>query len=334
MARKLRVEFEGAINHVTVRGVERRPIFRDDVDRERFVVQLADSVEFFGVRLYLYVLMANHVHLLVETPRGNLSAFMQRLQTAYSVYFNRRHRRAGHLTQGRYGAQLVQGDTYLLNLSRYIHLNPVFVGARAKEPLRRRIQALRAHRWSSYRGYVGLARPEPFVDRGPVLASVPGGSGGRARDYRRFVESGIARTDEEFLETLRDSTWGIGDSEFRRRVRREYERVAVVARRVEDVAYRRTGGRRSPDAVLASVAKTCGVKVQELRERRYGSPARAVAMYALGKYAAMNQREVAALLRVGTGSAVCRAVGRLAVRQGRDQKLKAMVVSLESALAR
>ena len=132
MARKLRIEPAGAIYHFTVRGVERRAIFRDDADRERFVEQFADSVERFGVRLYLYCLMSNHVHLLVETPMANLGAFMQRLQTAYTVYFNRRHRRAGHLMQGRYGAQLVQGDVYLLNLSRYIHLNPVFVGANSQ----------------------------------------------------------------------------------------------------------------------------------------------------------------------------------------------------------
>jgi REP element-mobilizing transposase RayT len=112
MARKLRVEDPGAIYHVTVRGVERRPLFVDDRDRERFVRRLGDAVAEYGVRLYLFCLMGNHVHLLIETPQANLSAFMHKVQTAYTVYFNLRHGRSGHLMQGRFGAEPVEGDEY------------------------------------------------------------------------------------------------------------------------------------------------------------------------------------------------------------------------------
>ena len=112
------MQFEGAIYHVTLRGVERRELFRDDGDRERFLDQLCKAVECDGVRVYLFCLMSNHVHLVVETPRANLSQFMHRLQTSYTVYFNLRHQRAGHLVQGRYGAVVVEGDEYLLKLSR------------------------------------------------------------------------------------------------------------------------------------------------------------------------------------------------------------------------
>src|ERR1035437_840283 len=118
MARKLRVQFEGAIYHVTLRGVERRDLFADDWDRKRFLEQLSRGVELDGVRLYLFCLMRNHAHLLIETPMSNLSSFMHRLQTAYAVYFDRRHQRCGHLLQGRYGAVPVEGDEYLLKLSR------------------------------------------------------------------------------------------------------------------------------------------------------------------------------------------------------------------------
>src|SRR5215831_9751891 len=125
MARLLRVPFPGAIYHVTVRGNERRLLFKDEADRKRFLSQLMESSQLHSARLYLVCLMPNHFHLLVETPCGNLSTFMARQLTAYAVYFNRRHQRVGHLTQGRYGAQLVEGNEYLLKLSRYIHLNPV-----------------------------------------------------------------------------------------------------------------------------------------------------------------------------------------------------------------
>ncbi len=110
MARPIRIEYEGAVYHVTIRGNERKALFQTDADRERFVQALADSLERYSVRLYLYCLMSNHTHFVLETPCGNLSRFMQRFQTAYTVYYNKRHRRSGHLMQGRFGASIVEED--------------------------------------------------------------------------------------------------------------------------------------------------------------------------------------------------------------------------------
>ena len=114
MPRQVRVEFPGAIYHITIRGNGRQSIFGDDRDRERFLRRLAESVEAYGIRLYLFALMSNHAHFLCETPSVNLSRFMQSLETGYTVYFNLRHRTSGHLFQGRYKAKLVEGDEYLL----------------------------------------------------------------------------------------------------------------------------------------------------------------------------------------------------------------------------
>ena len=124
MARPLRIEYSGAYYHVTSRGNERKAIFRDDRDRERLLELLARAVKDFHLRLHGYVLMTNHYHLLVETPRGGLSRALRYLNGVYTQAFNRRHRRVGHLFQGRYKAILVDKDAYLLELSRYIHLNP------------------------------------------------------------------------------------------------------------------------------------------------------------------------------------------------------------------
>ena len=107
MPRGLRVEFAGAVYHVMARGNERRDIFRDDRDRKRFLETLGEMAERFGVRVLAYCLMPNHYHLVMDTPRANLSQAMGWLQTTYTVRFNRRHRRAGHLFQGRFKAQLV-----------------------------------------------------------------------------------------------------------------------------------------------------------------------------------------------------------------------------------
>lgn len=127
MARKLRVLYEGALYHVTFRGNARQTVFLNDEDKGRLLSRLAESAEAYQVRIHLYCLMENHVHLLVGTPRANLDRFMGSVLTGYTVYFNRRHNRVGHLMQGRYGAQLVEGDEYLLRLSRYIHLTAYLV---------------------------------------------------------------------------------------------------------------------------------------------------------------------------------------------------------------
>ena len=124
MARHLRLEFEGAIYHVTSRGNERSNIFANDRDKERFLEKLAENVEQHHVRVYAYIIMTNHYHLLLETPRGNLSVFMQQLNTSYTMYYNVSHRRVGHLFSGRFKAKVVAGDEYLLKLTRYLHLNP------------------------------------------------------------------------------------------------------------------------------------------------------------------------------------------------------------------
>ena len=199
MARKLRVQFEGAIYHVTLRGVEQRFIFTEDRERQRFLDRVADGVETHDVRVYLYCLMGNHAHLVLETPRGNIERFMHGLNTAYSVYFNLRHGRSGHLFQGRYGAVLVEGNDYLLRLTRYLHLNPIFIKKTKKLPSKERVRLLREYPWSSYQAYIGKAKKKDFVDYGPMLSMFPGKASQRRIAYRRFVESGIAKTDEEFL---------------------------------------------------------------------------------------------------------------------------------------
>src|SRR5687768_14935552 len=125
MSRPLRVEYEHAAYHVTARGNERRRIFRSDADRELFLQTLAQTVALHGLVVHGFCLMPNHYHLLVETPRGNLSQATGWLQATYTIRFNRRHRRSGHLFQGRFKAHLIERDGYAPTLLRYVHLNPV-----------------------------------------------------------------------------------------------------------------------------------------------------------------------------------------------------------------
>jgi len=232
MPRKLRVQFQGAIYHVTIRGNGREDIITDDHDRKRFLKRLAESLETYGVRLYLFCLMSNHVHLVLETPRGNLSRFMQSVETGYTVYYNLRHNQSGHVLQGRYGAKLVDGDEYLLNLSRYVHLNPVFVDKIKNLPMKERIEILRNYRWSSYPGYAGIIREYEFVTSGPILGLMETRKNRQRREYRKYVESGAAETDEDFLALLKGARLAVGSDEFRAKIGGLYHELAEKSRKM------------------------------------------------------------------------------------------------------
>jgi REP element-mobilizing transposase RayT len=150
------------VYHVTARGNERKAIYRDDADRQRFLETLGQAVERFRVIVHAYCLMPNHYHLLLQTPRANLSAAAGWLQTTYSVRFNRRHRRSGHLFQGRFKAHLVEEDAYARELVKYVHLNPVRPKNRRKPVPVELKGELAEFRWSSHRAYAGLdGKPSP-----------------------------------------------------------------------------------------------------------------------------------------------------------------------------
>lgn len=327
MARHLRVEFPGAIYHVSCRMIgderlERSRLFGDDPERERFLERLGERVTEFNVRLYLFVLMTNHFHLVFETPEANCSRFMQSLSTAYTVYYNLRHRRHGHLLDGRYKAKLVEGDEYLLKLSRYVHLNPVMTGGRKEGPLAERIATLREYPWSSYPSYIGLRQPLDFVEYGPIL----GGMSGRRRDgpkrYREFVESGLAETDEDFLTVLKASPRCIGSDGFRSWIDEVYHQRLEKCARPEDVSFRGVTEPLPPEVVLGVLGGIFQVTPDDFLRRSRNSALRAVAARFLTRYSALSQRAVADLLKTGSGAAVCNQLARLPGKLAADRELR------------
>jgi REP element-mobilizing transposase RayT len=194
MARPLRIEYPGAWYHVTCRGNERRNIFRGDADRDRFLDILSTNLKLYRVELHAYVLMQTHFHLILMTPEANLRKFMQRFNTTYTVYFNRRHRRVGHLFQGRYKAILVEKEEYLVELSRYLHLNPVRIKENSQLEVEEKRRILKGYGWSSYAGYTHLRKRQPFVHYSEILHIVAGGDGfGGRRKYEHFVMDGVLK---------------------------------------------------------------------------------------------------------------------------------------------
>lgn len=334
MASPLRIEYEGAVYHVAVRGNARQAIFIDDADRAHFVRVLAESAGAFEVRLYLYCLMTNHVHLVLETPRANLGRFMHRLQTAYTVHFNRRHHRNGHLMQGRYGAWLVDRDAYMLRLSRYVHLNPVFVRSVRSRPIRERIALLRRYPWSSYRSYIRTGGRAAFVDHGPVLTMVEAGADGPAGAYRRFVETGIGDIDTAFLDVKAASRLCVGSAAFRDRVRARYERLVHGQARPEDAAFRRPARRVAVERILDVVCGAMAMPRDGLLVRRRDCLPRAVAARMLCDWGALTQREAAGVLGLGSGAAVSLQLRRLADALASDRQLRQRLDGIVAALAK
>lgn len=319
MARKPRALIEGGIYHVTSRGNERQAIFRDDRDRQRFLESLADSAATYQVRVYLYCLMPNHLHLLLETPLGNLDRFMGSLLTGYTVYFNRRHQRIGHLMQGRYGAQMVEGNDYLLKLSRYIHLNPVQVHKIRELPLNERLRLLRHYLWSSFREYAGKAKPSDWLSTGPVLAMMEGGrTAGQNKAYARYVEAGLAKTDEEFVRLMGARGIAIGSENFVETVKNLHGRKAAESLKREDVSFRQIRIRKGVKEVESAVREVVGDRWGQFEAYKAGRIVRGFTAWALHKYAGLTQREIAGRVGVGTGSAVSRMIdGTLASPEAR-----------------
>jgi REP element-mobilizing transposase RayT len=337
MARQLRVKYEGAIYHITCRMIgdgwlESSRLFVDDKDRERFLENLSDRVNQFNIRLYQYVLMTNHFHLVIETPKANCSEFMQSLSTAYTVYYNLRHRRHGHLLDGRYKAKLVEGDDYLLSLTRYVHLNPVHVGLMEKKPIEEKIRHLREYRWSSYLGYIGKGKKEEYLEYGPILAMMGGKKKVWAKEYQKFVESGLAKDDEEFKKTLKLSPRSIGGSGFRAWVDVLYQKLLDDHDAPEDVSFRRITEPLKVEDIMNVLAEEFGVKEEMFRQRKRGSAMRAVAARMLMTYGAQTQRQAAEHLSMGTGGAVSAQVRRLPVLLTEDSRLERMVKKIESLL--
>ncbi len=259
MARPLRIEFAGALYHVTSRGDRREAIFEDDTDRETFLAVLAAVVDRYNWICYAYCLMTDHYHLLVETVEGNLSKGMRQLNGVYTQASNRRHGRVGHLFQGRFKGILVDKDAYLLELSRYVVLNPV----RAKM-----VRSPERWRWSSYRTMIGEAPVPGWLAADGLLSQFAVRRAVARRRYQKFVLDGLGKG---IWDGLRQQIY-LGDDAF-------VEKMLAKAKIRGDAATVPHAQRRRPVPPLADIAA-----------RHKGRNAAILAAYATGVY---SYREIA-----------------------------------------
>jgi len=303
---------------VTVRGIEGRSIAMDDRDRSRWLEQLELVVHRHGWRLFAFALMGNHFHLFFQTPRPNLSRGMHDLNGGYVNFFNARHEREGHLFQGRFKAFVVEDEGYWLEVSRYVHLNPV----RAKIVARPE-----DWRWSSYGGYHRPALRLDWVDYGPVLAEFGGDDREGQKRYRAFVEEGLGEElNSPFDAAVHNLVLGSARlvesvmSVLSKRERTEKPPPAPLSMPVPSLT-----------AVLDAVAAHYGVEPQHWKPgRRSDSPARSVAAYLAREVTDATDVEIAHGLGYSSVSSVVRACQRVTEGIENPRSLGALRSQLQS----
>ncbi len=286
MARPLRIEYPHAHYHVTCRGNDRRTIFRDDGDREAFLERLRRSLEIYEVKLHCYVLMNNHFHLVAETPKANLSEFMRHFNVAYTSFFNRRHRRTGHLYQGRFKAILIQPDAWLLELSRYVHMNPVRTPRLRRGIVPDQVGQLWRYPWSSLGGYVSARRRQSWVHYDEVLSR----TGHSRRRYGRFVQDGLEQGVSSPWKQLRGQVI-LGDDRFWARSRQQWAGVAGTTALPTPVPG------MDPARITAEAARYFNLAPERLqRKRGRCRDQRGVLMELLYRHGGMTQQAIGAHL--------------------------------------
>jgi len=324
MARQLRIQYEGALYHITCRGNERKAIYRDDQDRKVFLELLITGIETYNIILYCYVLMDNHFHLLLETPLGNLSEFMRWFNITYTSHYNRRQKRSGHLYQGRYKSILVEKETHLYILSRYIHLNPVRIKQMKKVSLPEQKSYLKKYVWSSLPGYINDARKNNFVDYAQVLEPY----GGDVKKGRKLYWKTVGDDLPAGIDIKEDVVGGciLGSSAFIDWVRDSF--LPVKSREIP--AVRLLKKYKGKEEIIETICRYIGRGFHEIISER-GS-VRQIAMDMLYRFGGLKGTEIGEMMGIDY-STVSQGRKRLREKLKKDKKLSALMKKIESDLS-
>lgn len=317
MARQLRIEFEGAFYHVTSRGNLREKVFFVDNDRERFLEILRRTKERYGYLLHAYALMDNHYHLMIETPRANISQIMQNINTSYTVYINRKHHRSGHLLQGRFKGIIVDKDEYLFTLSRYIHLNPV----RAKI-----VQRPEDYKWTSYKAYIDKTARKTLVDTADTLSYFSKKKGKAARAYKAFIDAGVGGEENPFKEV--EAGIILGDGRFKEKIMGLLDEIKADD---EIPQLKRLREKVPIDKVINTCSSYYGKKQKELLRRGKGKRERQIVIYLSKVLSSKKSIEVGNYFGI-KGPAVSGVMKAIEGKLEKEKKLKKEIERLKEKI--
>ena len=312
----MRIEYPGAVYHITSRGNDRRDIFLDDADRRHFLELLGEVVRRFGWIVTAYTLMTTHFHLVIETPTPTLSRGMQWLNGSYAAWFNRRHKRWGHLLGDRFHAFLVEKESYYLELLRYVVLNPV----RAKM-----VERPEQYTWSSYRATAGYETAPAWLKVGEI-AALFGEAEEWRENYKAYVDEKL--TSEERLFDKVQRQLYLGTEEWVASMRKIVE---SKLRSDDHPTVQRTVGRPKMAKIIDAVAGACRTSARDIRESN-GGAARMLAAW-LGWYEGLHRlRSIAAALRLRSSGHVSDLVAEAEHALRGDPELRRAVDAAYAAL--
>jgi putative transposase len=317
MARALRVEYPGALYHITSRGNRRQRIFDDDRDREHFLALVGEAARRYGWLISVYVLMTNHFHLVVKTPEPNLARGMKWLNSTYAAWYNRRHGKVGHLFGERYKAIHVQGEEYLQRLARYVVLNPVRANM---------VETPGEYRWSSYRATAGLEEAPEWLATEELIPYF-GDAGAWQQNYIQYVADGVG-TSDPIWRGLRRRVF-LGTEQWLRSMR---QKIDVKWRSSDIPLDQRAAGRPSMGTVINAVAEAMQIRPKEIRRGR-GGLARMVAAW-LGIYEGRRRlRVIARTLHLKSCSRITQLAAECETMLRDDKRLEHLVTAARLALA-
>ena len=310
MARPLRIEYPGAWYHVINRGAGKRRIFHSIQDHELFLSLLGEASQVYGIEIHAYSLMGNHYHLLIHTPRGGLSRAMRHLNGIYTQKINRRQRTDGPLFRGRFKSLLVQSDEYLLELVRYIHMNPVEAGL-CRPP--------KDHRWTSHRAYLLKGLRSKWLHTGEVLSRFDG-------DERRALTRMNAFVCERIPESVRESFLKgrviLGTEAFKEWVLKNFKGKGIKRGiPLQDQKFQRKAQAKQ---ILEQVGVAFDVSPTELRSsgRFRENPGRKMAIYLLRQLGGLSQEEIARWMMANNTSTIAKTAARYREELNRSRRLR------------
>ncbi len=309
MSRPLRIEYKGAFYHITARGNEKKNIFKNEKDHEKFLLYLEASVQRYGAVIHAYCLMDNHYHLLIETPLANLSEIMRYINGSYTTYFNTKRHRIGHLLQGRYKAILIDTDAYAQELSGYIHLNPVRAGVVSKP---------QDHQWSSYHYYIGKEKTPKWLTVSFILGYFDKRITVGQRKYSAFVNAMVdKRYDSPLKATVASSI--LGDKNFVFKIKEEYLNNKDMDRNLPALKELR---KKTAEEIMKGIESA--FKGDERLKKGAG-------IYLCHRYSGLRLKEIGLYFDIGE-SAVSQASRRFGMILERDKELRNKIKDIYNKL--
>jgi REP element-mobilizing transposase RayT len=326
MARQLRIQYPGAVYHITCRGNARQDIYKDNKDRKAFLEILTESQKIYSIIIYSYVLMSNHYHLLIETPKGNISDYMRHLNMRYTSHYNRRHKKVGHVFQGRYKGILVDKETYLTMLSRYIHLNPVRIRGMKSMTYKEKIQYLSKYKWSSLSGYISKRKKQKFIDYDLVLEEYGGDNDTGRQAYGNIISIDVSGKMDVKEKIVGQSI--IGKEDFIEKILDRYLKKDPDTR--ERPSLRELNGLRIQEDIIKVIEEDTGKSLDEIK--RFKGIERNILMDLLYREGGLKNAEIGRLLEVDY-STVSQGRKTLRDRLRKDKKAKEIITCIEGKLS-